>query len=561
MTKGAFNYMREDYGCVSDEINPKKYFSGGVIGEIEIKQTEVNIPNLDNRLLRKCLMVLTVLTTSILISNSKSVFAVSTEFLVKTQTTQSQMDESNLKYSKDLMRSSRYGDVLGVRALLNLGVNVNMKDSDGWTALIIASLFGQLEIVKVLLENGADVNMKGLHGMTALMLATKAGHLEAVKVLLDKEADVSIKANDGQTALSIAKELGNNEVAKLLINSSVGTKETNEFINTDSLTTNEGGTKKTTIQKNADGKGTSNLKIEHIINDIENANPYISIKAVSHLYKLELPPEETVPALFLMLKKRDLWLIDKDFSKRIWLIIRSEILYLKEIGTDIEIIVALEQILKWQKNNPDLVLTYSMLNEIVEDMTMRKSVVKFVTGVEETRVKKLVSSINELLDTEPPLAVLCGRRQLSEWLSEEFPTVPGFNLKSVTLYVKVKKIERDFYTFPHTELENEVERALIKIGRSGVPVLTEMMKNKDAQFREYATILLGKIGFPSSVSVLVKALEDKDEKVREETIQAFGRIGPRAGRLAISSLQVIQNDHNAWIKFLVKEAVDKIRSL
>ena len=51
-----------------------------------------------------------------------------------------------------------------------------------------------------------DINAKNKDGETALMLASSEGHLEIVKLLLlRKGADVNIKNNDGKTALDLAK--------------------------------------------------------------------------------------------------------------------------------------------------------------------------------------------------------------------------------------------------------------------------------------------------------------------------------------------------------------------
>jgi len=41
----------------------------------------------------------------------------------------------------------------------------------GWTALMDASMCGQADVVKLLLARGADKEMKNTNGFTALMLA------------------------------------------------------------------------------------------------------------------------------------------------------------------------------------------------------------------------------------------------------------------------------------------------------------------------------------------------------------------------------------------------------
>lgn len=46
---------------------------------------------------------------------------------------------------------------------------MDLKDENGWTALMYASKKGHTVVVKELLENGADVNAKNKTGKTALM--------------------------------------------------------------------------------------------------------------------------------------------------------------------------------------------------------------------------------------------------------------------------------------------------------------------------------------------------------------------------------------------------------
>ena len=55
---------------------------------------------------------------------------------------------------------------------------MNVKDKDGMTAVMIASLDDRTSVVKALLEGGANVNMRDYSapGMTSLMIASIAGN-------------------------------------------------------------------------------------------------------------------------------------------------------------------------------------------------------------------------------------------------------------------------------------------------------------------------------------------------------------------------------------------------
>ncbi len=91
-----------------------------------------------------------------------------------------------------------------VRALLDRGANVNAKDKEGVTALMLCSYKCSVEKLRLLLEKNADVNAKNNEGATALLWAATAGNAAAVEVLLDAGADLHAKSVKGRTALMLA---------------------------------------------------------------------------------------------------------------------------------------------------------------------------------------------------------------------------------------------------------------------------------------------------------------------------------------------------------------------
>ena len=117
----------------------------------------------------------------------------------------------------DLIGAASRGNVAKVQAHLAKGADVNrIRDNDGGTALMVASLNGHLEVVQALLAKGADVSAKANDGATALILASGTGHPEVVQALVAKGADVNAKTNNGWTALMLADQRGHKDVVKLL---------------------------------------------------------------------------------------------------------------------------------------------------------------------------------------------------------------------------------------------------------------------------------------------------------------------------------------------------------
>jgi eukaryotic-like serine/threonine-protein kinase len=79
-----------------------------------------------------------------------------------------------------------------------------------------AAADGDLETLQSLLKSGVDVNLKNADGKTALMIATDNGSLEEVQLLLQQGANVNVQDPEGRTPLAIAKQNEYSEIAELL---------------------------------------------------------------------------------------------------------------------------------------------------------------------------------------------------------------------------------------------------------------------------------------------------------------------------------------------------------
>ena len=75
-------------------------------------------------------------------------------------------------------------DLRVLRFLLDAGVDMDMKDAIGRTALTAASFYGRLEVVRLLLEAAADSHLTDFQGRTALVNACDRGHLEIVRLMI-----------------------------------------------------------------------------------------------------------------------------------------------------------------------------------------------------------------------------------------------------------------------------------------------------------------------------------------------------------------------------------------
>ena len=124
------------------------------------------------------------------------------------------------KTSKELIALSdavRTGNIEDVKKLLAAGADVNAKDMYEDTPLYEAVKLGYKGIAELLLANGANVNVKNNVGWVPLHMATALDHNEIVELLVTNGANVDAKDDDGSTPMHYAAWYDRKEVAELVI--------------------------------------------------------------------------------------------------------------------------------------------------------------------------------------------------------------------------------------------------------------------------------------------------------------------------------------------------------
>jgi ankyrin repeat protein len=127
----------------------------------------------------------------------------------------------------ELVRAIRDGDAHAVRKLIDSGADVNARDADGNTPLILASFHASPKCVAILLEKGAGVNAVNKAGVTALIRG--ATNHEKIRLLVDAGAKVRVRTAElGNTPLILAaRRAGNSRSVKLLIDHGASATERN----------------------------------------------------------------------------------------------------------------------------------------------------------------------------------------------------------------------------------------------------------------------------------------------------------------------------------------------
>jgi len=92
-----------------------------------------------------------------------------------------------------------YKDLELFKLLLDNDADIGIRDKNGRTPLIYASLFDYREMVKLLLEKGADPNEKDFSGNTSLHWAAQNGSYESAVFLIEAGANIdAVKDRDRQ---------------------------------------------------------------------------------------------------------------------------------------------------------------------------------------------------------------------------------------------------------------------------------------------------------------------------------------------------------------------------
>jgi ankyrin repeat protein len=127
----------------------------------------------------------------------------------------------------DLLTVIKDADAQSVRNRIDIGDDVNARDAEGNTPLILASLYASPQCVELLLGKGADVNAANKAGVTALIRA--ATNYEKTRLLVNAGAKVRVRTADlGNTPLILAARCaGNSRTVKLLLERGADATERN----------------------------------------------------------------------------------------------------------------------------------------------------------------------------------------------------------------------------------------------------------------------------------------------------------------------------------------------
>jgi len=127
-----------------------------------------------------------------------------------------QVDARNAQDETPLMMAALRGYVKAARTLVERGADVNKT---GWAPLHYAATGTQPqqpEIIALLLENHAYIDAESPNGTTPLMMAVHYGTRESVQLLLQEGADPALKNRLGLSAADFALRASRKDMADLV---------------------------------------------------------------------------------------------------------------------------------------------------------------------------------------------------------------------------------------------------------------------------------------------------------------------------------------------------------
>lgn len=140
-------------------------------------------------------------------------------FLASVSQAEEQVQDSFEQLTSYFFAAARTGDLVVLNEFLQQGFPVDQRNSQSYTALMVATYAGQQQAVELLLKQGADACLRDKRGHTAMMGAIVKAEWSIGKILYpidckeDKSVDPTSSVTDKQkmTVAQFAEVFGQSE--------------------------------------------------------------------------------------------------------------------------------------------------------------------------------------------------------------------------------------------------------------------------------------------------------------------------------------------------------------
>lgn len=131
--------------------------------------------------------------------------------------------------ASDLLAAAESGRTAEVKALIEKGADLEARDSQGRTALLLAVAGNHVEMARALLAAGASPNTQAANRDTPWLLAGASGRTDIIAAMLPLKPDLRLRNRYGGNALIPACERAHVETVKLLLTSGIDVNHVNDL--------------------------------------------------------------------------------------------------------------------------------------------------------------------------------------------------------------------------------------------------------------------------------------------------------------------------------------------
>ena len=111
------------------------------------------------------------------------------------------------------------GNTMKMASYIRAGANVDARNVNGASPLVLAAQAGHLPAATLLLDSKCNINAADELGLTALLAATIGGHAEVVAMLLARGASIGIATQESFSLVDVARGEGHQDVVNAITSS------------------------------------------------------------------------------------------------------------------------------------------------------------------------------------------------------------------------------------------------------------------------------------------------------------------------------------------------------
>jgi ankyrin repeat protein len=132
-----------------------------------------------------------------------------------------QTAKSTTPLQADFLAAASAGDSATIQTMLSKSVDLEFRDANGRTALLLATRHKAINVARILIEAGADVNAMDKITDSPYLYAGAEGPIEILRMTLEHGADLTSVNRYGGTALVPAAHHGHIEIVRELLKTAI----------------------------------------------------------------------------------------------------------------------------------------------------------------------------------------------------------------------------------------------------------------------------------------------------------------------------------------------------